>query len=188
MDNNFIVLLVGASGSGKTTLAEKMERLYGWKSVISYTTRPKRFPDETGHIFVSDDQFDRLVKRDKIVAYTEYNGYRYCATAAQAAICQIYVIDIPGVLYFRQHYTGSKKILTVLIDLPEGIRRSRMQQRGDTDTIGSRLETDRVKFSDEQKKLLNPDFVFSREYTLSKEAELLYQFAAEKKQTEGNKF
>lgn len=178
MDNNFIVLLVGASGSGKTSLAEKTERLYGWKSVMSYTTRPKRFPDEKGHIFVSDEEFDRLVKRNEIVAYTEYSGYRYCATAAQASICQIYVIDIPGILYFRQHYTGPKKILTVLIDLPEGIRRSRMGQRGDTDTISTRLETDRVKFSDEQIRLLKPDFVFSREYTLSKEAEMLYQFVA----------
>lgn len=177
MKNDFIVLLVGASGSGKTTLAEKMEQLYGWESVVSYTTRPKRSPSETGHIFVSDDEFDRLIADNAIIAYTEYSGYRYCATAAQADECQIYVIDIPGVLYFRKNYTGNKKVLTALIDLPEGLRRSRMQQRGDTSTINFRLETDRVKFSEEQIRLLNPDFVIDQEYTLSKEADMLRQFA-----------
>lgn len=178
MDNNFLVLLVGASGSGKTTLAERMELLFGWKSVVSYTTRPKRTPNETGHIFVSDAEFDEIMAKNNIVAYTDYNGYRYCATQTQADNAQIYVIDIPGVEYFRKRYTGDKRIYTVFIDLPEGVRRSRMQMRGDTDTINARLETDREKFSEEQVAKLKPDLVIDQEYSLSTEVQMLCKWLA----------
>ena len=67
MNGNTIYLIVGRSGSGKTTIAEELERKYGLKSIQSYTTRPKRSDNETGHIFVSDEEFDKLTD---MVAYT----------------------------------------------------------------------------------------------------------------------
>ena len=55
-----IICIVGRSGSGKTTAAEYLEELYGLKSIQSYTTRPKRKPNETGHTFVTEDEFDKI--------------------------------------------------------------------------------------------------------------------------------
>ena len=57
---NNIYLIVGCSGSGKTTIVNSLENKYGLKSIQSYTTRPKRSDDETGHIFISDEEYDKL--------------------------------------------------------------------------------------------------------------------------------
>ena len=75
-----IYLIVAPSGAGKTTVTELLETNYGFKSIQSYTTRPPRYDGETGHIFVSDKDFDKLTD---IVAFTEFAGNRYCATAQQ---------------------------------------------------------------------------------------------------------
>lgn len=179
MENNFIVLIVGASGSGKTTLAENLERLFGWRPVVSYTTRPRRSENEAGHIFVDDYAFDEAFLSGA-VAYTEYSGYRYCATQRQAEEAQTYVVDIPGVEYFRKKYTGSKKVLTVFLDLPEDVRRERMLMRGDTDTVEKRLETDRAEFSREQSKKLRPDLVISEAYPLAEETAIVHHFVCSK--------
>ena len=77
---NCIFLIVGCSGSGKTTITEQLEQKYGLKSIQSYTTRPKRSEDEKGHIFVSDSE---VPPKTDMVAYTEFAGNRYCATAEQ---------------------------------------------------------------------------------------------------------
>ena len=64
-----IYLIVGKSGSGKTTLVNKL-RKYGYASVESYTTRPKRFKNETGHTFITEEEFDQL---KDICAYVKYS-------------------------------------------------------------------------------------------------------------------
>ena len=76
--NNAFIVLVGESGSGKTTIANILENKYWLKQVQSYTERPKRYDEETGHTFVTPIEFDQL---KDIVAYTCYNRYRYCTTS-----------------------------------------------------------------------------------------------------------
>lgn len=154
MGENFIVLLIGPSGSGKTTLALELERRYGWKSVESYTTRPKRANEEKGHVFISNDAFDRI-PANEMAAYTEYNGYRYCATMEQIEKSQIYVIDPVGAKNFN--YSGEKSVLMFYLSVPEEIRMQRMRNRGDSDSmIEDRIHTDQVAFGDEAMQTLYP--------------------------------
>lgn len=82
--------LIGPSGSGKTFLADILGN-----SVQSYTTRPKRFDTETGHIFVTDYEYNRIPDEYK-VAENRYNGHRYCATIHQLNAASCYVVDVPG--------------------------------------------------------------------------------------------
>lgn len=121
-----IYLIVAPSGAGKTTIANILEKQYGLKSIQSYTTRPMRFKGETGHIFITDEEFDDL---KNIVAYTEFAGYRYCATAQQVDENDLYVIDPKGVEYFKTHYTGSKNIKVIFINSGVSARYERMVAR-----------------------------------------------------------
>lgn len=110
-----IYCIVGVSGSGKTTVVEALEQQCGFVVVNSYTTRPKRHPNETGHIFVTDEEFNRL---PNLCAFTEFNGYRYGVPASMIDESDLYVIDIPGVNYLKESYMGPKSIKVVGLRLP----------------------------------------------------------------------
>lgn len=131
-----IYLIVAPSGAGKTTVTELLETNYGFKSIQSYTTRPPRYDGETGHIFVSDKDFDKLTD---IVAFTEFAGNRYCATAQQVEENDLYVIDPKGVEYFKKSYKGSKQIKIIYIESDLTTRYECMKKRAE-DNGASYLE------------------------------------------------
>lgn len=62
MDKNTIVL-VGQTNSGKTTVAKLLEA-YGYKRIVTYTTRPKRQGERDGidYNFVTDEKFKSMIK------------------------------------------------------------------------------------------------------------------------------
>lgn len=135
-----LYLFVGKSASGKTTVANILEQKYGYKQVSSYTTRPQRYEGEIGHIFVNDNEFDCL---GELVAYTEYNGYRYGTTTKQLDECDIYVVDIPGVETLLKNYQTKRNIVVIYFDATVFTRINRMLERHDNDmTIISRLLQD----------------------------------------------
>ena len=137
-----IVCLIGESGSGKTSLAEEMER-EGYKSIQSYTTRPKRHPLETGHRFVSKEMFDKLV--DRAVAYTVFNGYEYMATQMQVDESDIYVIDPDGVINLFEKI-GRENVFVIYIETSEKERFRRMVESRGYDSADERVRNDRKKF------------------------------------------
>lgn len=140
--NKPLYLLVGRSASGKTTIANILEKNYGHKQVSSYTTRPPRYDGEIGHVFLTDEEFDNIAVED-IVAYTEYNGYRYGTTAEQLDKCSIYVVDVPGVQTLLKNYKTNRPISILYFDASTFIRIIRMIDRGDSDVeIISRLLED----------------------------------------------
>ena len=94
MNDHFILLLMGESGSGKTTIANILEQRYGLPQVKSYTTRPKRYPSENNHTFISSEEFKRM---NNWVAYTHFDGHDYGTTREQVESCSVYVIDPDGV-------------------------------------------------------------------------------------------
>lgn len=149
------ILLVGPSGSGKSTVARILECRNGWSQIASYTTREPRYEGELGHTFVSDADFDELTD---LVAYTEYNGYRYCATARQIDENELYVVDVAGVETLVNNYRGPKEFIVVILWCDEQERFDRMKGRGDsTENVLKRLETDREMFDEVSWKL--SDFV-----------------------------
>ena len=126
---NCIFLIVGCSGSGKTTITEQLEQKYGLKSIQSYTTRKPRYDGETGHIFISDEEFDKITD---MVAYTEFDSKRYCATAEQVENNDLYIIDPKGVDFFMKAYKGSKTPKIIFISSNLTTRYERMVERAET--------------------------------------------------------
>ena len=146
-----LILLVGPSGSGKSTIASMLELRNGWRQLRSYTTRPKRYPTEGGHVFISEEDF-RILK--DLMAYTEYSGFRYGATKQQLEESGIYVVDIPGVESLVRNYRGSKKLVAFCLPVDESQTRERMAARGDSmKAIEERLATDRSAFDGMEGKL-----------------------------------
>lgn len=139
-------MLVGKSGTGKSTIANVLYQKYGLKTLESYTTRPRRWNNETGHVFVTDEDFNQL---KDIVAFTNFNGYRYCATQEQIDKADVYIIDPAGVESFYQNYNGSKGAICIELLASWRARYKRMRCRGDTRWMAlSRLLHDRKVFKD----------------------------------------
>lgn len=144
MSKNAIYCLVGKSGVGKTTIANFLTKHYGMKSVESYTTRPQRYEGETGHIFVTREEFAQL---GSLCAYTEFDGNQYGVPASMVDECDLYVIDVAGVKYLREHYHG-KEICVIGLDADENTLYARMLSRGDSENKATqRILHDREQFA-----------------------------------------
>lgn len=142
VDDNVLVLLVGKSGAGKTTLENRLVKNFGFRGTKSYTTRPRRFEGEDSHIFISEEEFDTLENK---VAYTEFNGYKYCATKEQLDNASVYVVDPDGVETLMKNY--DRNFFIVFLDVNKQLCEKRMKERGDdSNAIKTRLDSDEKIF------------------------------------------
>lgn len=181
---------MGRSGCGKTTITELLEQKYGLKSIQSYTTRQKRSENETGHIFVSDEEFDKLTD---MVAYTEFNGNRYCATTEQVETHSLYVIDPKGIEYFKEHYKGNKSVKVIYINVSVKTSLDRMIKRGvanekeqimATAEALDRLANDNHEFYDYAHGTKKADYTIDNnidcdDVTIEEVAEKIYKYITE---------
>lgn len=167
---NNIYLIVGRSGSGKDTTADYLCKRYGYKRVISYTTRPPRDAQDK-HLFVSDTEFNQL---QNIVAESHKYGNKYCATLKQVENADLYVIDFNGIDYFRKQYKGNKGVKVIGLKCAKRTAKNRMEKRGDSDNkIKDRLENDSVCFDGLDEKC---DIVINAERDVKAVAKQINQY------------
>lgn len=143
-----LVIIMGRSGAGKTCVANAMRDAYGWTQIESYTTRPRRSEDETGHHFVTEAEFDQIPECDRF-AYMEYCGYRYCAKREQLDQADLYVVTPDGYEMIREAYRD-RPLFTVVLTASETVLRERMRKRGGCTEakIQERISWDNVIFQD----------------------------------------
>ena len=140
-----IYLIMGESGCGKTKLSSILEKV-GFDVLKSYTSRPRRFADEGGHIFITPEEVDNY--RNDIVAYTKFDGYEYFSTKKQIYESDIYIIDPDGIRFLKNYFKDAAdiKIVTIYLKVSPIRRIYRMLKRGDKLKIIKRLFNDFKKF------------------------------------------
>ena len=142
-----ILLIEGESGSGKTTIADILSKKYGLSSIQSYTTRKPRYLEETGHTFISKEEYMRI-PADTMIAKTEFDGNYYCATTDQVEKNDVYVIDPAGIEYFKKVYHGGKTVIVIYLTASEDERYRRMIGRHDSEEkVKARIDNDRTAFA-----------------------------------------
>ena len=74
-----LYLLIGESGSGKSTVQNELIQDYGFRKVITYTSRPMRHGEvnDVDYHFVDDFQFDEMCDGDAFVEHAVYNNWQY---------------------------------------------------------------------------------------------------------------
>ena len=78
--NNFCIVLSSPSGAGKTSISKKLLKIDNSISLsISCTTRPKRKGEinKKDYIFLSDKEFNKLIKKNKFLEHAEVFGFQY---------------------------------------------------------------------------------------------------------------
>lgn len=136
--------IIGRSGSGKDTIASYLSERYGLKQLISCTTRDRRTPDESTHVFVTREQAEA---ETDIIAITEINGHLYYATKRQLDEADIYVIDPRGL---QQLAALTPDATVIYVEKDEELRRLCAQTRGADPQKELELFKSRIIDEDEQ--------------------------------------
>lgn len=105
-------LILGRSASGKDSVVKELNKL-GYKSVLSYATRPRRDGEGDTHIFIPPSEVDDF-KKD-ILAYTKIGTVEYFATKQQLLESNIYIIDYEGTKELRKRIKPEDNIRFVVI-------------------------------------------------------------------------
>ena len=142
MDKEHVLLcLMGKTASGKDTLARMLCERVGLNQIISYTTRPRRTNEGDTHIFISNEEYDKLEQSGQIAAFTQIGEYRYCCTVSQLYENDIYVIDPAGMQNLRELNLPNLRFVTIYVNVPDDIRRERaLKSRGDDRLVLMRRE------------------------------------------------
>lgn len=156
-----LILVIGRSGSGKDTLVRYAQGEFGAKAIPSYTDRPMRPTETEGleHTFLTADQFDELLTREHVFAYTKIGdaGYRYCTTVEMLkginADTVFYVID-PAGYYFCEKYKDEFNMKVVYVCAGQAIREARANARnGERMTWAKRNDDENGQFTDFEKAM-----------------------------------
>lgn len=144
-----IYCFAGKSGSGKDTIVNCLCDNYGYKRVISWTTRERRYGDEAdakSHIFGTIDDYNVAKSSGSIVAETNFDSNYYWVTKSQVDNADLYIVDLVGLRQLRNEYKD-KPIIGIWIGADRDVRRDRMLKRGDSeDKVDTRIENDEKEF------------------------------------------
>ncbi|HHW90191.1 MAG TPA: guanylate kinase [Clostridiales bacterium] len=144
MSKGILIVLSGPSGVGKGTVNKRVrELLPNLKKSISVTTRPRR-PNEIDGVhyhFITQEQFDALVKDDGLLEYAQvYQNFygtpkKPVLEALEKGDDMIFELDIQGARLIKQTYNDCVRIFISPPSIDE--LSNRLNQRG--------TETEEVK-------------------------------------------
>lgn len=147
------IIICGQGGSGKDFLASEFVKT-GYKFPISYTTRPARSNETQGvdYNFISVNQFREFIKDDLMYEYVEYPNrglesnetWYYGRTKRDFYNGNVMIMTPGGINQLSKE--DREESFIVVLDIPEKIRKKRLNKRNDSDNTERRLKTDKEDF------------------------------------------
>ena len=127
-----IIALLGASSSGKSTIENELAMHYGYKKIVSYTTRSPRNGEENGkdYYFIDNDTFEEVLKRDLFAEHDEYSQNRLYGTLKSDYVDgdKVVVLTPNGLRQLKKN-CPNENIFTVLVEASLGTRIKRYIDR-----------------------------------------------------------
>lgn len=127
-----LLLIIGRTASGKDTLANKLAERTGLKQLISYTTRKRRINEGETHKFVSEENYQEMLKNNQVAVDTNIAGNYYWSTIDLLYTSDIYVIDYTGYNKLQSLNLPNLRLVSIYINTPDDVRKDRaLNKRGD---------------------------------------------------------
>ena len=148
-----IIVILGASGSGKSTLENEIAIRFGYKKIVSHTTRFPRVGEINGkdYHFINNYQFEDMIRQGLFAEYDEYSQKRiYGTLKSDYQEGDKIVVLTPNGLRQLKKNCPNEKIFTVLVEANLGTRIKRYIDRcgadkfdfDDKNEISARVERD----------------------------------------------
>lgn len=138
-----MIILVGPSASGKSVVAKKMIEKFGFKKIVTYTTRSKRINevDDLDYHFITQEDFVNKKNNDFFIEYAFYNNNYYGTAFNDISKEKILIVEPQGAnIYYEKLKTEA---FLVYLEASEDNRRKRMIERQDAlESIDARLKSD----------------------------------------------
>jgi guanylate kinase len=135
----YLFVFTGPSGAGKSTICRVvLKEVPGINFSVSHTTRPARDDEIDGrdYFFVSEKDFESLVKKDLFVEYATVHGYRYGTSRGQLDEMlgrgdALLDVDVQGASQIRSSFPAAQSVFI----LPPSLNalRARLVERGSND-------------------------------------------------------
>ncbi len=138
--SNYIIALLGYSGSGKDSVARVLEKKYGYKFVVSTTSRPMRSGESDGvqYHFITDEEFQQLKDNNQLIEYRYYDTYEngkparwhYGITKDEIDLEKynhVAVVDLPGLKDLIKNF--GNRVISIFLDANEPERKLRAMAR-----------------------------------------------------------
>lgn len=147
-----MILLVGKSASGKDTIQKELIKM-GYKSVVSYTTRPPRKGEIDGvaYNFISEEEFLQKEQDGFFAETTSYNvatgeTWHYGSAIKDLTDDKVFIVNPDGLKQVKKMSTLNPIAFYIMAD--EETIWNRLRQRGDDAAEARRrLNADDVDFS-----------------------------------------
>jgi guanylate kinase len=188
--NPLLVVISGPSGVGKDAVLERLRAVDpGACFVTTATTRPPRNQEKDGgdYLFLSDEEFDRLLAEDAFLESAVVYGYRYGSpkTPVREALARgqdvIVRVDVQGAAAIKRLAPDALFIFLTPTSIDELEQRLRRRDGSDAD-IKVRLETAR----DEMERQKRFDYiVVNREGALDETVERILRIIEAERRREG---
>lgn len=154
------IILVGKSGSGKSVLRDYLS-----KSLVvhtGFTTRPTMGDTEPyppAYNYISEEAFENMKLGEQLLVSHSSDGYNYGISKEGWDYSDVFTMTPSGVSHIPK--ADRKHCVVVYLDIIEFVRRVRLNQRLNTDSVTRQLEkdaTDFTNFSDYDLRITNHNF------------------------------
>lgn len=130
-----MIILVGESASGKSSIEKILADKYGYKKIVSYTTRPPRQGEINGvdYHFISGDEYAEKCSAGFFAETGSYNGWLYGTTKDQYCKNTICVLTPHGLRQIKKCFGEDieLRIKSFYIKVPRRDRLIKILERGD---------------------------------------------------------
>lgn len=127
-----MIVLVGESASGKSSIERYLVDNYGYKKVVSYTTRPPREGEVDGvdYHFIDNSQFHRLKLQGFFAETATYRDWYYGTAKKDYIDDKIAVLTPHGLRQISK--IDNINVISFYINVPRRDRLIKLLQRGDS--------------------------------------------------------
>lgn len=126
-----MIVLVGESASGKSSIEKYLVEKYGYKKIVSYTTRQPRDGEIDGvdYHFITEEKFHELKEQEFFAETATYNNWHYGTAKEDCTNDKIAVLTPHGLRQISK--IKDIDVISFYINVPRRDRLIKILQRGD---------------------------------------------------------